>query len=105
MKSLETKKEMKLEPSDKSSSKSRFNLSGIHYKGTTIGLTFSQTKILKIVHWCKKNGTCATTKKYHPLQKKVTPQKKNSHNIKLYDFNLNMIHFILNFYNKYLVVV
>ena len=35
----------------------------------------------------------------------VTPQKSNSHNIKLYDFYLNMIHFILIFYNKYLVVV
>ena len=39
------------------------------------------------------------------MQKKDTPQKSNSHNIKLYDFYLNMIHFILNFYNKYLVVV
>ena len=45
------------------------------------------------------------SKKCHPLQKNVTPQKNNSHNIKLYDFYLNMIHFILNFYNKYLVVV
>ena len=38
-------------------------------------------------------------------KKNVTPQKSNSHNIKLYDFYLNMIHFILNFYNKYLVVI
>ena len=46
-------------------------------------------------------------KKSHPLlqQKNVTPKKSNSHNIKLYDFYLNMIHFILIFYNKYLVVV
>ena len=48
-----------------------------------------------------------------PVQKKtpvattknVTSQKNNSHNIKLYDYYLNMIHFILNFYNQYLVVV
>ena len=45
-------------------------------------------------------------KKCHPLQKKCHPLKKsNSNNIKLYDFYLNMIHFILNFYKKYLVVV
>ena len=35
---------------------------------------------------------------------KSHPQNNISHNIKLYDFYLNMIHFILNFYNKYLVV-
>ena len=35
----------------------------------------------------QKKGTCA---------KKIdTPQKSNSHNIKLYDFYLNMIYFIL----------
>ena len=34
---------------------------------------------------------------------KIHPQKFNLHNIKLYDFYLNMIHFILDFYNKYLV--
>ena len=40
------------------------------------------------------------------VYKKMSPLKKsNSHNIKLYDFYLNMIHFILNLYNKYLVVV
>ena len=52
-------------------------------------------------------------KKWHLLQKKMSPvavkmsplKKSNSHNIKLYDFYLNMIHFILNFYNKYLVAV
>ena len=39
-------------------------------------------------------------KKMSPVAKKiVTPQKNKSHNIKLYDFYLNMIHFILNFYN------
>ena len=43
--------------------------------------------------------------KSHPLQKNVTPQKSYSHNIKLYDFYLKIIHFILNFLNKYLVVV
>ena len=57
---------------------------------------------------CKKNGTCV--KKRHPLQKKMTPvakkchplqkkwhplRKSNSHNIKLYDFYLNIIYFIL----------
>ena len=58
-------------------------------------------------HLCKKNDTRCKKKwhllqkKCHPLQKKCHPLKKsNSHNIKLYDFNLNMIHFILIFYNK-----
>ena len=32
--------------------------------------------------------------KWHPLQK-IHPNKSNSHNIKLYDFDLNMIHFML----------
>ena len=43
---------------------------------------------------CKKNGTCA--KKMSPVAKKKTPlRKSNSHNIKLYDFYLNIIYFIL----------
>ena len=45
------------------------------------------------IHWCAKKKT--------PVAKKMSlPQKSNSHNIKLYDFNLNMIHFILIFYKK-----
>ena len=40
-------------------------------------------------------------KKMLPVAKKCQPLKKsNSHKIELYDFNLNMIHFILIFYNK-----
>ena len=109
LKSLETKKEMKLEPSDKSSSKSRFNLNGIHYKSTTIGLTFSQTKILNYIKdstLVYKTMAPVQQQKMSPVAKQKSPLKKsNSHNIKLYDFNFNMIHFILNFYNKYLVVV
>ena len=66
------------------------------------------------LHWCAKKMAPVQKKwhplqkkwhllqkKCHPLQKKWHPLKKsNSHNIKLYDFNLNMIHFILIFYNK-----
>ena len=37
--------------------------------------------------------------------KNVTLKKSSSHNIKFYDFYLNMMHFILIFYFKYLVVV
>ena len=52
-----------------------------------------------IIHWC-------TKKSYLLQQQKMSPhQKSNSFNIKFYDFYLNIIHFMLIFYNKYLVVV
>ena len=44
-------------------------------------------------------------KKLHLLQNNATTQKVTHRNIKLYDFYLKIIHFILNFLNKYLVVV
>ena len=66
----------------------------------------------QMIHWCAKKMAPVQKKwhllqkKCHLLQKKCHPFKKsNSHNIKLYDFYLNIIHFILKFYNKYLVVV
>ena len=43
-------------------------------------------------------------KKASLQQQKVTPKIINSYNINLYDFYLNMIHFIWIFYYKYLVV-
>ena len=47
-----------------------------------------------MLQWCaKKNGTCA--KKITPVAKMTPLEKSNSHNIKLYDFYLNMIYFIL----------
>ena len=49
------------------------------------------------LHWC--------TKKCDQLQKKSSVKKISLHNIKLYGFYLNMIHFILIFYNKYLFEV
>ena len=64
------------------------------------------------IHWCAKKMApvqkkmTPAAKKMSPVAKKCHPLKKsNSHKIKLYDFYLNMIHSILNFYNKYLVVV
>ena len=53
---------------------------------------FKYFKYLKIYFCAKK----VPTQKGHP-------QKFNLHNIKLFDFYLNMIHFIFDFYNKYLV--
>ena len=54
-----------------------------------------------LIHWCakkwhlcKKNDT--SCKKMSPVAKKMTPLRKSiSHNIKLYDFYLNIIYFIL----------
>ena len=76
-----------------------------------IEIVISITLVCKKMAPVQKNDT--RCKKMTPVAKKnvtrckknVTPQKSNSHNIKLYDFYLNMIHFILNFYKKYLVVV
>ena len=45
-------------------------------------------EIQRTIHWCSK---------WHLLQQQKHPQKRNSHNIKLYDFYLNVIHFILIF--------
>ena len=53
---------------------------------------------------CKKD-TCCKKNVTRCKKNNITPQKSNSHNIKLYDFYLNMIHFMFNFYKKFFVVV